>query len=36
MHSGPHTLRESAGLEMVRDNLGHANINVTQNVYGQC
>jgi len=31
MHSG-HMLREGARPEIVRDNMGHANIDVTQNV----
>ena len=30
-----HTLREGARPETVRDNMGHANIDVTQNVYGK-
>jgi integrase len=34
MHSS-HTLREGARPEIVRDNMGHANIDVTQNVYGK-
>ena len=34
MHSSP-MLREGARPEVVRDNLGHANIDVTQNVYGK-
>jgi integrase len=34
MHSG-HLLREGARPEVVRDILGHANIDVTQNVYGK-
>jgi len=34
MHSS-HMLREGARPEVVRDNMGHANINVTQNVYGK-
>ncbi len=34
MHSG-HVLRESARPEIVRDNMGHANIDVTQNVYSK-
>jgi integrase len=35
MHS-THMLREGARPELVRDNiLGHANIDVTQNVYGK-
>ena len=28
-------LREGARSEIVRDNMGHANIDVTQNVYGK-
>ena len=28
-------LREGARPEIVRDNMGHANIDVTQNVYGK-
>jgi len=28
-------LREGARPEVVRDNMGHANIDVTQNVYGK-
>jgi len=32
MHSS-HMLREGARPEVVRDNMGHANIDVTQNVY---
>jgi hypothetical protein len=35
MHSG-RTLRQGARPELVRDILGHANIDVTQNVYGKC
>lgn len=34
MHSSL-TLREGARPEVVRDNMGHANIDVTQNVYGK-
>jgi hypothetical protein len=34
MHSGQ-GLREGARPEVVRDILGHANIDVTQNVYGK-
>jgi integrase len=34
MHSSP-MLREGARPEVVRDNMGHANIDVTQNVYGK-
>jgi integrase len=34
MHSS-HMLREGARPEIVRDILGHANIDVTQNVYGE-
>ncbi len=34
MHSS-RRLDERAGLEIVRDNMGHANIDVTQNVYGK-
>jgi hypothetical protein len=34
MHSG-HMLREGSRPEVVRDNMGHANIDVTQNVYGK-
>jgi hypothetical protein len=34
MHSS-HMLREGAWPEIVRDNIGHANIDVTQNVYGK-
>jgi site-specific recombinase XerD len=34
MHSS-HTLREGARPQVVRDILGHANIDVTQNVYGK-
>jgi integrase len=34
MHSS-HRLREGARPEVVRDNMGHANIDVTQNVYGK-
>jgi hypothetical protein len=34
MHSS-HLLREGARPEVVRDILGHANIEVTQNVYGK-
>jgi hypothetical protein len=34
MHSS-HRLREGARPEVVRDILGHANIDVTQNVYGK-
>jgi integrase len=34
MHSS-HRLREGARPEMVRNNMGHANIDVTQNVYGK-
>jgi integrase len=34
MHSS-HMLREGARPEIVRDILGHANIDVTQNVYGK-
>jgi len=34
MHSS-HVLREGARPEIVRDNMGHANIDVTQNVYGK-
>ena len=34
MHSG-HMLREGARPEVVRDNMGHANIDVTQTVYGK-
>jgi hypothetical protein len=34
MHSS-HRVREGARLEVVRDNMGHANIDVTQNVYGK-
>ena len=32
MHTG-HLLREGAGPEIVRDNMGHANIDVTQNIF---
>jgi integrase len=28
-------LREGARPEVVRDNMGHANIDVTQNIYGK-
>jgi hypothetical protein len=28
--------REGARPEIVQDNMGHANIDVTQNVYGKC
>ena len=34
MHSS-HSLREGAEPEVLRDNMGHANIDVTQNVYGK-
>ena len=34
MHSS-HMPHEGARPEMVRDNMGHANIDVTQNVYGK-
>jgi len=34
MHSG-HMPREGARPEIVRDNMGHANIDVTQNVYSK-
>ena len=34
MHSS-HMLREGARQEIVRDNMGHANIDVTQIVYGK-
>jgi hypothetical protein len=34
MHSS-HMLREGTRPEIVRDNMGHANIDVTQNVYGK-
>jgi integrase len=34
MHSS-HMLREGARPEIVRDNMGHANIDVTQIVYGK-
>jgi hypothetical protein len=34
MHSSP-MLREGARPEVVRDNMGHANIDVTENVYGK-
>jgi hypothetical protein len=34
MHSS-HRLREGARPEVVWDNMGHANIDVTQNVYGK-
>jgi hypothetical protein len=34
MHSSL-MLREGARPEVVRDNMGHANIDVTQNVYGK-
>jgi integrase len=34
MHSS-HMLREGARPEIVRDNMGHANIDVTQNVYSK-
>jgi len=34
MHSS-HRLREGARQEIVRDNMGHANIDVTQIVYGK-
>jgi hypothetical protein len=34
MHSDD-MLREGARPEVVRDNMGHANIGVTQNVYGK-
>jgi hypothetical protein len=34
MHSGL-VLREVARPEVVRDNVGHANIDVNQNVYGK-
>ena len=34
MHSSP-MLREGARPEIVRDNMGHANIDVTQIVYGK-
>ncbi len=34
MHSSPR-LREGVRPEIVRDNLGHANIDVTQIVYGK-
>jgi Phage integrase family len=34
MHSSL-MLREGARPEVVRDNMGHANIDVTQNVYGE-
>ena len=30
-----HILREGARPEIVRDNMGHANIDVTQIVYGE-
>jgi hypothetical protein len=31
----PHVVREGARREVMRDVLGHANIDVTQNVYGK-
>jgi integrase len=34
MHSS-YMLREGARPQVVRDNMGHANIDVTQNVYGK-
>jgi integrase len=34
MHSSL-MLRQGARPEVVRDNMGHANIDVTQNVYGK-
>ena len=34
LHSSP-MLREGARPEIVRDNMGHANIDVTQSVYGK-
>jgi integrase len=34
MHSS-HMLREGARPEIVRDNMGHANIDVTRNVYSK-
>ena len=34
MHSS-HMRREGATPEVLRDNMGHANIDVTQNVYGK-
>ena len=34
MHSS-YMLREGARPEVVRDNMGHANIDVTQNAYGK-
>jgi integrase len=34
MHASP-MLREDARPEIVRDNMGHANIDVTQIVYGK-
>jgi len=34
MHSS-HKLREGVRPEIVRDNMGHANIDVTQIVYGK-
>jgi len=34
MHSS-HMLREGARPEIARDNMGHANIDVTRNVYGK-
>ena len=34
MHSG-HMPREGARPELVRDNMGHANIDVTHSVYGK-
>ena len=34
MHSSP-MLRTGARLEVTRDNMGHANIDVTQNIYGR-
>ena len=30
-----HMLHEDAMAEVMRDNMGHANIDVTQNVYGK-
>jgi hypothetical protein len=35
MHSS-HMPRKGARPEIVRDNMGHANIDVTQIVYGKC
>ena len=34
MHSN-HMVREGARLEVVRDNMGHGNIDVTHNVYAK-